>query len=60
MIDYSECTKEELIELAEHYASLVIAHDRCLYRVVEPTEEEIYHLLKGDCLNVKYIESENE
>ena len=61
MIDYSDCTKEELIKLVEHYADLMIMHDNSsLFRVHESTEEEIYSWLKRDGLKVKYIESEDE
>ena len=58
MIDYSECTKEELIELVEQYASNLIERQHA-WVISEPTKEEIYNMLKGDSLKVKYIESEN-
>ena len=59
MIDYSECTKEELIEMVEYYASNLIECQHA-WVISEPTEEEIYNMLKGGGLNVKYIESEKE
>ena len=63
MIDYSECTKEELIELVEHYASRLLnygAKELGHFRAYDPTEEDICFLLKEDGLKVKYVESENK
>ena len=63
MIDYSECTKEELIELVEHFANRLLnygAKELGHFRAYEPTEEEICFLLEEYGLNVKCVESENE
>ena len=62
MIDYSDCTKEELIKLVEQYADPMIMHTRpSLFRADEPVDEaEVYLMLKDDGLNVKYVESEDE
>ena len=62
MIDYSNCTKEELIELLEHYTNLIIIHTRpSLFRADEPVDEaEVYLMLKDDGLKVKYVESEGK
>lgn len=59
MIDYSKCTKEELIEVIECYANRLIIWQDC-HAVIEPSEKEICSLLEEEGLNVKYIESENE
>ena len=59
MIDYTDCTKEELIELLEQYANKWIAYVGHLI-VFTPTEEEIYSMLKRDGLKVKYVESEEK
>ena len=59
MIDYTDCTKEELIELLEQYANKWIVYVGHLIAFT-PTEEEIYSMLKRDGLKVKYVESEDE
>ena len=63
MIDYTDCTKEELIEVVEDYASRLFnygAKELGHFRAYEPTEEDICFLLKEDGLKVKHVESEDE
>lgn len=58
MIDYSKCTKEQLINLLEHYATKI-------YRLTDLyapgfttiTNKGIYHMLKGDGLPVEWVEN---
>ena len=58
IIDYNYCIKQELIELVELYVTKLIMSENHR-RVYEPTGE-IYSILKGDGLKVKYVESEEK
>jgi hypothetical protein len=55
MIDYSKCTKEQLINLLEHYATKIYElTDLYGPGFITVTDKDIYHMLKGDGLPVEW------
>lgn len=58
MIDYSKCTKEQLINLLEHYIEKLFNLSTFYgYGFDNLSDEEIYYRLKGDGLPVEWVEN---
>lgn len=58
MIDFSKCSKEEMADALEYFAHVAL-RTRWPYRI-SFTEEEVYEVLREECLPVSRIQEEEE